>query len=207
MAEPSQQTGWKQQESYSNQPLDPSYADLFDHSGRDGGENPNPNGNLPLDSDPVLKSTPGGNPNNLGENPGGDSRDSGNSSDSSGRNTMKQKEFLKAITTITHTIYPPALKPCAKSKVEKPNTFDRSDTWKIVVFIFKYKLYFQNFLKEYKENDKKINFALSYCKEPAIKWFKLWLRDFDKFNEDLEWLYNHSEFYNYSEKIIVTSTL
>ncbi len=135
------------------------------HSGKDGRGNPNPDSNPPSNPNPALNSTSGGpssgNLGNLSGNPEGDSRDSGSGS---GASSIGWEKFLKVITTITHTIHSIPSKPCAKPKAKESDIFDESDSWKLVAFILKCKLYFQNFLKKYEEDDKKINFALSYFK-------------------------------------------
>ncbi len=100
----------------------------------------------------------------------------------------------KTITIITHTIRSMPLKPRTKLKTKKPNTFDGSNLWKLAVFVLECKFYFQNFLKEYKEDVKKISFTLSYLKSLAIEWFEPWPIDSDECNKDPKWSYDYFKF-------------
>ncbi len=198
LAEPLQQAGRKRREPHPDPSPDPPRVGPSGHGGGGGGGNPNPGGNPP-NPDPVPNPAPGGppggNPGNPGGNPGGDPGDGGDGGGGGGGgNPMDREEFLEAITTITHALRPPAPKPRAKPKAKEPDTFDGSDPRKLAAFILECKLYFRNFPEEYREDDKKINFALSYLKGPAIEWFEPWLIDSDEFDEDPEWAYDYSEF-------------
>lgn len=97
---------------------------------------------------------------------------------------------------MAHALRDPNPKPRAKPKAKEPDTFDGSDPRKLTAFLLELRLYFRNYPEEYNEDDKKINFALSYLKSPAIDWFEPWLIDPDEFDEDPEWSYDYTEFLN-----------
>ncbi len=151
-------------------PEEPNRGGPSDLGGGGGGGDPDDDGDP--DPDPDAAPNPGD---------GGGGGGSGNRDD-----------LIDALTTLTHAMRPP--KSRAKAKAKEPDTFDGSDPRKLAAFILQCSLYFRNFPEDYREDDSKINFALSYLKGPAIEWFEPWLIEPDDFDEDPEWSYDYSAF-------------
>ena len=156
-------------------PGDPPEEEQFqtpNRPGPSGGGGPGGNGDDP--DDPDDDDGNGGNAGN-GGNPGNDRND--------------REDLIDAITSLTHAMQP---KSRAKPKVKEPDTFDGSNPRKLSTFLLQCELYFRNY-DDYDEDDKRINFALTYLRGSALDWFEPTLLNPDG-DEDAYWLYDWSAF-------------
>jgi hypothetical protein len=84
-----------------------------------------------------------------------------------------------------------------RSKVREPDPFDGSDSRKLQTFLVQCYLCFKDRPAAFKDNETKVNFALSYLKGTAFEWFEPgilksnsiiypWISDWDDFVEELQ---------------------
>lgn len=80
----------------------------------------------------------------------------------------EQQEFLKLLTRIIR-------KPSSDITVKNPETFDGSEETKLRTFIVQCQLVFNNKPRAFKEDSKKVTFAVSYLRGQAFSWFEPYL--------------------------------
>src|SRR6266481_3374193 len=82
-----------------------------------------------------------------------------------------------------------------KVKLQDPDLFDGSDTWKLRTFVLQCKLNFRDCSDLFQDDTTKVNYMLSYLKGTALDCFEpvllempepTWLSDFTLFLEELE---------------------
>ena len=101
----------------------------------------------------------------------------------------KQPAFTEAIGKVLKT------NNSSKPKLQEPDPFDGSDSWKLHTFILQCKLNFWDCKYMFEDNTNKVNYVLSYLKGTALDCFESaildpiepqWLLDFNLFVEELE---------------------
>jgi hypothetical protein len=124
------------------------------------------------DPDDEDDDTPGGNP---PDNEGGDSDDEPDHDDEDDGLNAQDCIFMrlsKAINNFARNNHHTSSSDDSKVKVRKPDTFDGSKPRKLCTFFVQCELNFQSKPKTFHLDQAKVNFAQSYLKGMALKWFE-----------------------------------
>ena len=157
-----------------------------------GSNNPAPAGGDPDDGDddPDEGNPPPGN--GGGGPPGGGPPGGGPPGGNAPLTANDRDNLAEAISSLTAAVKP---RNRAKTKAREPDQFDGSDPEKLKTFIVQCELYFRGSNGEYDDEVKRINFALSYLKGSALRWFEPFLlHDPLEYDDDPDWSYDWSAF-------------
>jgi len=158
-----------------------------------------PSGLVPDDEDPDDEDddTPGRNP---PDDEGGDPDDEPDHDEDDGLNAQDHvfMRLSEAINNFAHNNQHTSFSDDSKVKVREPDTFDGSEPRKLRTFFVQCELNFQSKPKTFRSDRAKVNFAQSYLKGMALKWFKPdllsdglssrpdWMDDYSKFMLELQ---------------------
>jgi len=81
-----------------------------------------------------------------------------------------------------------------RTKVRKPDTFDRTDPCKLCAFLVQCELNFQDHPKAFTSDCARVTFAQSYLKGMALEWFKPDLLNSANPRAHLLWMDNYAQF-------------
>jgi hypothetical protein len=144
------------------------------------------------DPDDEDDDTPGGNPPN---DEGGDLDDEPDHDEDNGLNAQDHifMWLSEAINNLVRNNRCTSSSDNSKVKVHKLDTFDGSEPRKLHVFFVQCELNFQSKPKTFRSDQAKVNFAQSYLKGMALKWFEPNLLS-DELSSRLDWMDDYSEF-------------
>jgi hypothetical protein len=153
-----------------------------------------PSGIGPADEDPDDEDddTAGGNP---PDDEGGDPDDEPDHDEDDGLNAQDCvfMRLSEAINNLVHNNRHTSSLDDSKVKVRKLDTFDGSEPRKLHTFFVQCKLNFQSKPKTFRLDRAKVNFAQSYLKGMALKWFEPDLLS-DELSSCPDWMDDYSEF-------------
>jgi len=153
-----------------------------------------PSGLAPDDEDPDDEDddTPGGNP---PDDEGGDPDDEPDHDEDNGLNAQDRvfMQLSEAINNFARNNWRTSSSDDSKVKVREPDTFDGSEPRKLRAFFVQCELNFQSKPKTFHSDQAKVNFAQSYLKGMALKWFEPDLLS-DGLSSHPDWMDDYSEF-------------
>ena len=104
--------------------------------------------------------------------------------------------FAQAVQALTRVASASADRDSSsgKTKVHKPDMFNRTDPCKLHTFLMLCKLNFQNRPKAFATDHTKVTYAQSYLRGMALKWFELDLLNVSNPNAHPIWMDNYHQF-------------
>jgi len=144
------------------------------------------------DPDDEDDDTPG---RNSPDDEGGDPDDEPDHNEDDGLNAQDRifMRLSEAINNLARNNQCTSFSDDSKVKVHEPDTFDGSEPRKLRVFFVQCELNFQSKPKTFRSDRAKVNFAQSYLKGMALKWFEPDLLS-GRLSSHPDWMDDYSEF-------------